>query len=372
MLKKTPWATQMRSWHRLRICGGAASTKARAAPASKTDAPLSLGIKHNINAFAARRVCIYHTQQGNNRFYCTNRHFLGKFDNDNSPKVQHHWGLQQRCFAHDTKDMTNMTSQEMASLQTELLNEASYLTRILYRKCLQSVKLLSEGNARDEDDFSEREMKERNEFNDNASVDLERVSMAPPVNRENELDSRANYYKSFTREHFDGHWNLLGKHGFHIGDEGSMRHGLGGFTQQNQQMNQYQGGHHHLGGQMSPQQYHSGKNDDSSAQHNGDARYYQWREEQIEQFVYLIKSGEEKRQWILSDYEFEDPFKPSNSDAAQSWAQELEDRLHKFEVESNSLVREMYRRKGWMHSTGYENAGSDDDFFSDSDSDDDL
>ena len=64
--------------------------------------------------------------------------------------------------------------------------------------------------------------------------------MAPPVNRQNELSSRANYYRAFTREHFDGHYNLLGRHGFHLGDEGNMRHGLG---YHHQHQNEYFGNH---------------------------------------------------------------------------------------------------------------------------------
>jgi len=300
-----------------------------------------------------------------------------------------------------------LSPQEMTSLQNQLLREASYLTRTLYRKCLQSINLLAQGNTRDEDDFSARETQEKNQFdvdfdnNDGANVDLSssRISMAPPVNRTNELSSRANYYATYARENFDGHWNLLGAHGFHIGDEGNMTHGLGGLVHfggglndgnNQQERNRYQGGHHHLGGQMAAQQYRGsgGENGDGSnkqqQQQQGDVQYYMWREEQIEQFIYLIKSGEEKRQWILNDYEFEDPFNsPKRSDGVddnddddsarcQGWPHELEHRLKKFEEESDLLVKAMYRGKGWMHSSDYEHLAKEDDgFFSDSDSDED-
>ena len=83
------------------------------------------------------------------------------------------------------------------------------------------IKLLAKGNQRDENDFTEREKSELNQFNDGLRMKTDRISMAPPVNRQNELASRANYYQTFARENFDGHWNLLGAHGFHIGDEGS-------------------------------------------------------------------------------------------------------------------------------------------------------
>ena len=96
---------------------------------------------------------------------------------------------------------------------------------------------------------------------------------------------------------------------------------------------------------------------------------YQWREDQVEKFVYLIRLGEEKRQWILNDYEFEDPYNSTQKDT-DNWPKELEDRLRKFEGRSNSLVREMYHRKGWVHSSDHgANSAMVDDFWSDSDSD---
>ena len=204
----------------------------------------------------------------------------------------------------------------------------------------------------------------------------------PPVNRQNELSSRANYYKAFTREHFDGHYNLLGRHGFHLGDEGNMRHGLGYHHHQqhhhvggggvgHQEENRYMGGHHHLGGQMSPQ-YSSSPRQESTATTANDAsssnsssssssgEYYMWREEQIEQFIYLITKGEEKRQWILNDYEFNDPCSNNN------WSEELHDRISKFEEKANLVVKEMYRRQGWIHSSDFEYSRDDDeDAFSD-------
>jgi len=275
----------------------------------------------------------------------------------------------------------------MASLQAELMGEASSLTRALYRRCLRSVEVLAGGNQRDEDDFAEREEMERSRFDGTGGVaDFDRISMAPPVSRRNELASRANYYRSFARENFDGHWNLLGPHGFHIGDEGNMRHGLGGSaaTQLDgggggRGWNQYRGGHHHLGGQM-PAQYQGGESGGGTRQRDGEegnVAHYMWREEQIEQFVYLMKSGEEKRRWILEDYEFEDPFNPPKAGggaddeiARRGWPEELEERLKNFEDRSDSLVRQMYRRNGWTHSSDLVNPAEEDDgFWSDSDSD---
>lgn len=290
--------------------------------------------------------------------------------NDNFAEYQGHpkSHQQRRTLSHQAETTTDLTPQEMASLQTKLLQEASYLTRVLYRKCLQSINLLAKGNERDEADFADRENQERG-----GGVDLERISMAPPVNRQNELASRAEYYRAFTRENFDGHWSLLGAHGFHIGDEGNATHGLGRGSGGGQQSNQHQGGHHHLGGQMSAQNQGGGGESSSLSNAQSDAGHYMWREDQIKQFIYLIRSGEERRQWVMNDYEFEDPFNtPSENGTAERWSQYLEDRLKKFEAQTSSLVKDMYRTEGWLHSSDHGNyASEDDDFFSDSDSDDD-
>jgi len=68
----------------------------------------------------------------------------------------------------------------------------------------------------------------------------------------------------------------------------------------------------------------------------------------------------------LNDYDFEDPYNSPKG----AWSQELEDRLRDFEAQSNVLVKEMYRRNGWIHSSDYSEKQAEDDFFSDSDSDD--
>jgi hypothetical protein len=227
--------------------------------------------------------------------------------------------------------------------------------------------------------------------------------MSPPVNRSNELSSRAEYYKTHTRENFDGHYSLLGKHGFHIGDEGNMTHCLGnnsstGTTQR--RWNQYQGGHHHLGGQISAQ-YHGGSSGATSATTAATTGHYMWREEQITQFIYLMRSGEEKRRWIMADYEFDDtknnvltmiPPNENNGGGNYSsegaiitcWSLELEHRLVAFEKQATLLVKEMYRREGWLHSSDYDSTSEgekggyggssqeeDDNFFSDIDDSDD-
>jgi hypothetical protein len=79
----------------------------------------------------------------------------------------------------------------------DLLDEAAALTKSLYRICLRSAKVIRWGNAFDDKDFEKRE----EEFA-NPSSSGGRLSMAPPPDREDELRSRAEYYKSFTREQF--------------------------------------------------------------------------------------------------------------------------------------------------------------------------
>ena len=161
--------------------------------------------------------------------------------------------------------------------------------------------------------------------------------LSPPVNRANELLSRANYYAGFCRENFEGHWNVLGVHGFHIDKK---IHGMG-YDVGGKANNQYQSEHHHIEETVGQ----CGSDNDKMQKDLN----YAWSEGQIEKFVYLIRSGEEKRTWILQDYEFVDPF-------ISDWPKQLESRLDKFEEGANSLVKEMYKTKGWMHSSDVENA----------------
>lgn len=199
-------------------------------------------------------------------------------------------------------------------------------------------------------EFAAREKSQLDESLDPKSLSSASL-MAPPVNRANELSSRANYYTGFCRENFEGHWNLLGIHGFHIDKNiHGTGHVIGG-----QGSKQYQGGHHHLGGNVDSQ--YVGPDGAAANASTGDQNksHYTWSESQIEQFVYLIRSGEEKRAWILQDYEFSDPCIDGG------WPKELEKRLAKFEEEANLLVRQIYQEKGWMHSSDIEKSMMEDD-----------
>ena len=224
------------------------------------------------------------------------------------------------------------SDRDLASTQSELLDEASSLTRRLYRRCLRSASALSSANDRDESDFREREEAQRRQFEGSSSE----LSMAPPVDRANELRSRSDYYRSFARENFDGHWDLLGEHGFHVGTAGSMADGLGGTAR-----------HHSW--------------DDGRGMGDGErsgTTLRPWREERVEQFAYLIRTGEEKRRYVLEDYGFADPCCGSGGGTGDDWPAELEERLRRFEELSSDLTRETYRRQGWVHSSTFAEVGS--------------
>jgi len=92
--------------------------------------------------------------------------------------------------ASSTPLSTNSVSRE------ELLEEAEYLTKSLYRSCIRSVRLIRWGNDFDEKEFERRE----EEFQNPTAGGV--ISMAPPPNKEDELRSRAEYYHSYTREYF--------------------------------------------------------------------------------------------------------------------------------------------------------------------------
>lgn len=174
----------------------------------------------------------------------------------------------------------------------ELLLEAGAMSRSLFRTCLRCVKIMREGNEHDEEEFQERE---RNQFQSmKDAVASGTFSMAPPVDRENELTSRANYYHGHTREHFDGDSDCL---------------------------------------KADP-----------------------WREENVDTFLNVLRSGEYKRTWVMKDYKFDDPY----VDVFDN------ERVDKWEHRVRELLRETYDANGWIlpsevHSTNREKTKWEDD-----------
>ena len=125
-----------------------------------------------------------------------------------------------------------------------LLEEAGFLARSLYRACIRSIKLMRPGNQHDEDDFKEREERQFSNLNDE-KADLF-FSMRPPVDRKNELRSRAEYYHAHLRENFNSDSQCLDKN--------------------------------------------------------------PWNEHDIQACLYFLRHGEKSRRYILKDYRFEDPY----------------------------------------------------------------
>lgn len=129
-----------------------------------------------------------------------------------------------------------------ATREEALRDEAKSLTLALYRTCLRSVRLIRHGNALDEAEFKRRE-EERFGMLDTSRTNM--LSMLPPVDRQDELRSRAEYYEQYTRENFVQESGCL---------EGT------------------------------------------------------WHEQRIARYLYDLRRGEHQRTWLLKDMGFEDPY----------------------------------------------------------------
>lgn len=183
--------------------------------------------------------------------------------------------------------------QEWSKERAAILMEASAITRVLFRICLKSVKFMRYGNPHDESEFQRLESEQVVRWKQALQDSMEGIgSMAPPVDRENELESRYMYYVSHVRERFYGELHAL----------------------------------------------------------NNDP----WMEDCAEKFIYLLRSGEEARKWILADYKFEDPF-PHRFE---------EERLNKLEQRMTNFVKEVYHGYGWqlLSEAQYGNVGDVDEF----------
>jgi len=99
-----------------------------------------------------------------------------------------------------SKEHKSASKEELEIERKELLEEASALTRSLYRICFRSVRHIRHGNEYDEKEFQEREQKRLEPKEKDSRMSM--LSMLPPVDREDELRSRAEYYMQYTRENF--------------------------------------------------------------------------------------------------------------------------------------------------------------------------
>lgn len=149
---------------------------------------------------------------------------------------------------HATRRFTTATATSASDEQQDLLlQEASALTRSFYRLCFRSIRHIRYGNQHDEQDFQRRETERLQQF-DQPLLDsrLSMLSMLPPVNREDELRSRADYYKQYTRE------NIV--------------------------------------------------------QESDCLSYKVWEERHVERYVHLLRNGNNHRRWLLTDMKFADPY----------------------------------------------------------------
>ena len=149
-------------------------------------------------------------------------------------------------------------SKATADEREFLVAEASAMTKSLYRTCLQSVEILRPGNGRDEADFAEREEAQLRMFDDDdddatstgggkgTGTAGSLSAFSPPVDRSNELESRADYYAEWTRENFAQEMDCLATE--------------------------------------------------------------PWREDDVARYLHFLRVGEERRRWVLKDYGFDDPF----------------------------------------------------------------
>ena len=144
-----------------------------------------------------------------------------------------------------SKQKTLEKERDILKRKNELLNEASSITKSLFRTCIRSTKLIRHGNDEDEASFKKREEEDRNDFSVGSSS-TGSFSFEPPVDRENELFSRYSYYLEWTNESFHQESDCLASES--------------------------------------------------------------WREEDIGRYVYFVRQGEERRKWILNDYKFDDPY----------------------------------------------------------------
>ena len=120
----------------------------------------------------------------------------------------------------------------------------------------------------------EKEFQRREEAQKSTQVSIN--GFQPAVNRNNELSSRANYYHDFIKENF--------------------------------------------------------------VQESDCLNYYPLLEQHVQKYLYLLRKGDEGRQWILNDYKFNDPYANAfNADILNNWEDKAEE-----------LIKDVYTEKGWM------------------------
>ena len=172
--------------------------------------------------------------------------------------------LRRHAVASFSTTIRHALPDDLERQRREILAEASALTRTLYRLCMRSVKLIERGNEADAAEFASREEKQLESFA--AVAGDERlsgvISMLPPVEPKAELKARAEYYAQYTNENFFAESDCL-----------KTTTLVGG-----------------------------GDKDDTDNRSIPD-------ETMFARYFFHLRKGEEHRQWLLKDMEFDDPFR---------------------------------------------------------------
>lgn len=167
-------------------------------------------------------------------------------------------------YRHFSVEARQTWRQERRALEAQ----ASALTLALYRRCVRSARLIRRGNDADEQEFAKREQ-QRLEATLPKEQRLSMLSLLPPVDREDELRSRADYYMQYARENF--------------------------------------------------------------VQESDCLSHKKLEAEHIARYLYHLRRGEEHRQWLLSDMQFDDPcdaLDASQVQAFETQALEFLQRVH--------------------------------------------
>jgi len=182
-----------------------------------------------------------------------------------NPLVRFH-SSQKTEVANKTDDQTRRQQELEQEERDALLSHAMHLTLSLYRNCLRSVEAIRHGNENDEKEFQERERKREDSMDDlQQDPRLSMLSMLPPVNRKDELRSRAEYYQQHAREMVQSEFDCL-------------------------------------------------------------TRPSLMEKDNVRRYLHHLRQGESYRKWLLRDMQFEDPIATESLEDWEKSIQEWQDR----------------------------------------------
>jgi hypothetical protein len=196
--------------------------------------------------------------------------------------------------------------------QQEILDEASALTRSLYRLCLRSVRLLRRGNLHDEREFAAREEQQLQDMVTAGSSPIDEryaISMLPPVAPQAELEARSDYYAQYSRENFFAESDAL-----------------------------------------------------SSADQVLRTRHF-------DRYFFHLRRGEEHRVWLLEDMKFEDP-RPFDLPRVAAFEQRVQQHFKEMARIRMEQLSPDKRSELQQAQVDYEEYNSDDEAFSDDEDED--